>query len=247
MDVETNTADAAQINRDFYNDFWGMARLQNPALFNTWQACSALCTEAPARLEVAPGLRPRLQLEGTQFVDLSHKAVQKLTDNGANAVVGSITELPFRDQQFDLICALDVVEHVENDQAAFSELNRCLKPGGQLLFSVPLFQDAWTEFDQIVGHVRRYEPSDLLKNLERFGFGLRESAIYGMQPESSRLLDVGMWWMKHYPRRSMFCYNNIFYPLYTRLNKKPLHFHPGLVETEGVDEIILVCQKKAEI
>ena len=146
-------------------------------------------------LEVAPGLRPRLPLEGTQFVDVSGPALAKLARRGASVVGALITSLPFADAAFDLVCALDIVEHVDDDAAALGELSRVARPGAAVLLSVPLHPELWNAFDDFVGHRRRYRPELLTEILGRHGLTIERSAVYGMQPRSSRLLDLGMWYL----------------------------------------------------
>src|SRR6185437_9118492 len=72
-----NRSDAELIrsNRGFYESLWAQAKLIDPARFNTWPLLHELAQRAPRRLEVAPGLRPRLPLQGTCFVDLSVAAL----------------------------------------------------------------------------------------------------------------------------------------------------------------------------
>jgi len=82
-----------------------------------------------ARLEVAPGLRPRLPIEDTQFVDISAAALQKLCARGGSGTLGSITALPFGDAGFDLICAFDVIEHVDDDERALASSRAWRRPG----------------------------------------------------------------------------------------------------------------------
>ena len=120
-------------------------------------------------------------------MDLSAPAVAKLRARGANATQGLVSSLPFPDAMFDLVCAFDIVEHVDDDAAALSELARVAAPGAALLLSVPLHQALWTPFDDFVGHRRRYEPEHLLSKLGEHGFTVEQSAIYGMRPKSSRV------------------------------------------------------------
>jgi SAM-dependent methyltransferase len=74
---------------------------------------------------------------------------------------GSITDLPYSNQAFDLVCAFDVVEHVEDDQRAVDEMIRVCKKGGSILITVPAFQSLWSEHDVINHHFRRYRLSQL--------------------------------------------------------------------------------------
>ena len=48
----------------------------------------------------------------------------------------------------------------------FAELSRVLKADGRLIFSVPLYPAHWTEFDDCVGHARRYVPEELLRLIQ---------------------------------------------------------------------------------
>lgn len=229
-------------NRGFYDPLWRDARLITPERFNTWPLVRSLCEQSSRRLEVAPGLRPRLPITGTQFVDISAPALARLRELGGHAAQGNITALPFPDGAFDLVCALDIVEHVDDEDGALSELSRVAAPGAALLLSVPLHPAQWTAFDDFVGHRRRYEPQRLRSKLAEHGFTVEHSAVYGMQPKSSRLLDLGMWHLVHRRERAMWWYNHVFMPLGVRFQKK-LVLVPGLIDDDNVAEIILVCRK----
>ena len=235
-------ADLAAVNRGFYEPLWAEARLVPPERFNTWPLVRELAANATRRLEIAPGLRPRLPLQDTSFVDLSAQALRKLRRHGASAVHGTIGALPYADARFDLVCAFDILEHVADDHGALAELARVAAPGATLLLSVPLHPAAWTPFDEFVGHCRRYEPEQITALLARHGFHIVRSAIYGMQPKSSRLLDIGQWYLTHQRERAMWWYNRVFMPIAVRM-QKPLQWRDGLGETTGVDEILLVCRK----
>ncbi|MBA3708802.1 MAG: class I SAM-dependent methyltransferase [Planctomycetes bacterium] len=236
--------DMTTVNRDFYDALWRDAVLQSPERFNTWQTLSALADGARDRLEVGPGLRPRLPIAGTTFIDLSPPAVARLAESGGLAQSGDATALPFADASFDLVCAFDIVEHVADDEAVFRELSRVTRPGGTLVLSVPLHPSGWTEFDAMVGHFRRYEPELLRQRIADHGFAIERSAIFGMQPNNTWLLRFGMWWLKNCRRRAMFFYNRLFLPISLRF-QKPLQFSDGMVDGAGVDEVMLICRRKA--
>jgi SAM-dependent methyltransferase len=204
-------ADLASSNRHFYDALWNDARLIEPQRFNTWPLVQELAGRTTRRLEIAPGLRPRLPLDGTQFLD---------------------------------ICAFDIVEHVVDDEGVLAELSRVTESGGYLLLSVPLDPAAWNAFDDFVGHYRRYEPDAIAAKLAVGGFVIERSAAYGMQPKSSRLLDIGQWYLTHKRERAMWWYNRVFMPLGLRF-QRPLAIGDGLIDTTGIDEILLVCRKTA--
>jgi SAM-dependent methyltransferase len=245
---EARTLSAGELldtNRHYYDSLWSGARLVEPDRFNTWPLVQSLLPAGASRLEVAPGLRPRLPLEDTQFVDISHPAVDTLRARGASVTLGLVTALPFADAAFDLVCALDIVEHVEDDAAALDELSRVAKPGAVILISVPLHPRLWTAFDDFVGHRRRYEPERLAATLADHRLGIERSAVYGMQPRSSRLLDLGMWYLTHQRQRALWWYNRVFMPLGLRFQKE-LSFGAGLIDTAKIDEVLLVCRKQTD-
>ena len=231
-------------NRRFYDGLWSAARLVEPQRFNTWPLVQSLLPGAERRLEIAPGLRPRLPIEGTQFLDISAQALAKLRARGAQVTLGEVTSLPYGTASFDLLCALDIIEHVEDEDGALSELARVAAPGATLLVSTPLHPSMWTPFDDFVGHKRRYEPQCLAEKLVQHHLRLERSAVFGMAPRSSRLLDLGMWWLVHHRERAMWWYNHAFMPLGLHF-QKALHLTPGMIATEGVDEVLLICRKEA--
>jgi len=233
-----------EANREFYDALWTDARLVRPESFNTWPLVCSLVSQSLRRLEVAPGLRPRLPLEGTHFMDLSVPAISKLRAHGATALLGLVSSLPFRDGVFDLVCAFDIIEHVDDDDRALSELSRVAAPGAAFLLSVPLHPSHWSAFDDFVGHRRRYQPGRLFEKLAEHGFSVNQSAVYGMQPRSSRLLDLGIWCLTHRREKAIWWYNHILMPLGVRFQKK-LSLMPGMIDTEGVDEALLVCRKES--
>lgn len=231
-------------NRRYYDSLWSGARLVEAQQFNTWRLVQSLLPRSRRMLEVAPGLRPRLPIEDTQFVDISAPALAKLRERGASVTLGQVTFLPFADRMFDLVCALDIVEHVDDDDGALAEISRVARPGATVLLSVPLHPSCWTPFDDFVGHKRRYEPAHLQVKLRMNHLVVEQSAVFGMQPRSSRLVDFGMWWLMHHRERALWWYNRAFMPLGLRFQKK-LRLAPGMIATDGVDEIFLVCRRDA--
>lgn len=81
----------------------------------------------------------------------------------------SATELPFADETFDLITALDVIEHLDDDVAGLSEIRRTLKPGAPAVIYVPAFMALWGPNDDQSGHKRRYRLPELKAAAEAAG------------------------------------------------------------------------------
>lgn len=67
---------------------------------------------------------------------------------------------------YDLVAALDVVEHIDDDRATIRALASCLKPGGKLLVTVPAHQWMWSKHDELNHHKRRYSKRALRKLIE---------------------------------------------------------------------------------
>jgi len=74
------------------------------------------------------------------------------------------------DEQFHIITAFDVIEHIENDNAALSNMNQMLTKGGALIISVPQHMFLWSNLDEIVKHKRRYSRQELATKLTDNGF-----------------------------------------------------------------------------
>jgi SAM-dependent methyltransferase len=238
-----SSRDIVAANREFYDALWARAHLERPDRFNTWPLVSGLLAEAHSRLEIGPGLRPRLPIAGTHFLDISAPAIERLNARGGIAIPGEITALPYRDGEFDLVCAFDVIEYTEDDRQAFKEVTRVLQDGAVLIFSVPLYEKCWTGFDDTVGHARRYEPANLLARIEDNGLTLEKSAAFGMAPKNPRLLKFGMDSLAKRREIAMRLYNWVLMPLGILLQKR-LRFGPGLISTDGVDEVLLVCRRR---
>jgi SAM-dependent methyltransferase len=80
---------------------------------------------------------------------------------------------------FDLACAFEVLEHIEDDRAALREWYRLLRPGGYLMLSVPAFQHRFAPADHVAGHFRRYDPDAMRELLAATGFADARVMLYG--------------------------------------------------------------------
>ncbi len=83
-----------------------------------------------------------------------------------DVVHASITRLPFGDNSFDVVCALDVIEHVQDDVKAMNELMRVCKPGGKICITVPSCKALWSAHDEVNNHFRRYNKSGLTRLID---------------------------------------------------------------------------------
>jgi SAM-dependent methyltransferase len=111
-------------------------------------------------------------------------------------LAADITVMPFGNQSFDLVLCSEVLEHIPNDTAAIKELLRILKPGGQLVVSVPrwwpeklcwLLSKAYRQ--QAGGHLRIYRKAPLKKKICAAG-----TRFCGAHHAHS--LHAPYWWLK---------------------------------------------------
>jgi SAM-dependent methyltransferase len=104
-------------------------------------------------------------------VDFADEAIEFCRRRGNDGVrKADLTHLDgWPDGEWDLVTALDVVEHIDDDRAAVRELVRVTKPGGHLLVTVPAFPALWSEHDEVNHHRRRYRASELRALLEGSG------------------------------------------------------------------------------
>lgn len=107
--------------------------------------------------------------------DISPEALDFCRQRGLkNVQLADLNQkLPYDDNSFDLVVALDVLEHVEKDVFALSEIKRILKENGRFLLSVPAHPKLWSYWDEIIYHKRRYTQNELKGKLENAGFVIK--------------------------------------------------------------------------
>lgn len=88
------------------------------------------------------------------------------------------TYLPFRHATFDAVLASDVLEHIDDDLQAVSEIARVLKPGGIAVISVPAHQWLFSRHDVALHHFRRYSKAGLRELLEDGGVSIRRISYW---------------------------------------------------------------------
>ena len=88
-------------------------------------------------------------------------------------------DIPF-ECDFDLICLLDVLEHVDDDLLALRSINNKLRPGGKVLVTVPAYQFLWSGIDVAAHHKRRYMLGQLMRVMQEAEFKLLYSTYFSM-------------------------------------------------------------------
>ena len=105
-------------------------------------------------------------------------AEPRIAGSGGTVLNADHTAVP-AGRTYDLVCAFEVLEHLEDDDAALAEWTPFVKPGGQLMLSVPAFQHRFGPMDTRVGHYRRYDPEQLAERLEKAGLTDVRVLVYG--------------------------------------------------------------------
>lgn len=114
-------------------------------------------------------------------IDCAQEALDYCRKRGLeNVKKGNISDVPFNDNQFDIVLALDVLEHVENDDKALREMNRVLKRGGIGIIFVPAFQSLWGISDELGLHIRRYRRGALADKIQRENFRILKASYFNM-------------------------------------------------------------------
>jgi len=137
--------------------------------------CRGVTDRRPRILDVGCGTGANLlllsQYGDAEGVDISEDALAFCRERGLEKVkLGAGEELPYDDGTFDLVTALDVVEHMDDDLAGLREMRRVLRPGGRVLLFVPTFMFLWGLQDDVSNHRRRYRLPELRRVLEQAGF-----------------------------------------------------------------------------
>lgn len=118
----------------------------------------------------------RLQAWGTVIsADFSALALRFSQRRGLRHLVcADALRLPFPSCAFDVLIAMDILEHLRDDAAALREFNRVLKPGGRLFATVPAYPHLWSEHDEALMHFRRYRRPELAQRLTANGLRIEK-------------------------------------------------------------------------
>jgi SAM-dependent methyltransferase len=134
---------------------------------------------------------PELRLVGVELYEEGLEiARRRLPD--AELLELDARELSFEDE-FDVVGAFDVIEHIDEDELVLERMLRAARPGGGVLVLVPQHPWLWSEHDRVMEHRRRYTRRELVGKAERAGIQVVEvtSFVSSLLPAmaGSRMLD----------------------------------------------------------
>lgn len=138
-------------------------------------------------------------------IDTSELAVEYARRRGLLHIAQrTLEELSLYDPPFELITALDVIEHVQDDVALLREMRARLAPGGTIIVTVPAYPWLWSAHDEINHHFRRYTASTLRASLDAAGLHVEYLSYFntvlfplaliqrGIAQITGRLIDDGL-------------------------------------------------------
>ncbi|MGR8979421.1 MAG: class I SAM-dependent methyltransferase [Gammaproteobacteria bacterium] len=91
---------------------------------------------------------------------------------------GSLPDNLHLNCKFDLICLLDVLEHIEDDVEALNGICQHLNKNGQILITVPAFMILWSAHDESHHHKRRYFKKELEDKIIKCGLSIKYSTYF---------------------------------------------------------------------
>jgi SAM-dependent methyltransferase len=128
---------------------------------------------------VLTGIRrelPRLNLAGSEVFSKGLSfAAERLP--GVDLFQMDARRIPFVNE-FDVIGAFDVLEHIFDDELVLSQMHQAVRKGGGILVTVPQHSFLWSEVDEYSRHVRRYSVSELKAKVRRAGFKILRTTSF---------------------------------------------------------------------
>jgi SAM-dependent methyltransferase len=119
---------------------------------------------------------PRAQLSGSEYFSAGLACAAERV-SGVELMQFDARRIPFV-EEFDVMGAFDVLEHIEEDEEVLAQVYRALKPGGKFLLTVPQHMRLWSSVDEQSCHVRRYDAKDLHSKLIIAGFKINRSTSF---------------------------------------------------------------------
>ena len=112
---------------------------------------------------------PGLDLSGSEVFAEGIKFARKRTK--AKLFQMDVRAISFKNE-FDVIGAFDVIEHIEEDEIAIQVMYEAMKPGGGIILTVPQHKALWSIHDEYAHHIRRYSAKELVKKVKQAGFSI---------------------------------------------------------------------------
>jgi ubiquinone/menaquinone biosynthesis C-methylase UbiE len=123
------------------------------------------------------GTIPSLEKFGSVLnADVSDDAIKYLKKRGYKAEKIGTGKLPYKANSFSVVAAFDVLEHIDDDEAALKEWSRVLKPGGKVVMTVPAYDWLWTDHDVSLQHFRRHTRKTVAEKAKKAGLDVSKTS-----------------------------------------------------------------------
>lgn len=122
-------------------------------------------------------IQQREPLWNTTGLDFSELACKISRQNTQSRIIqGSITDLPFPNDHFDVVTCADVLSHVDDGSIALKEFCRVVRPGGIVVINVPAYQWMWSYHDDSVETRHRFRRGELVRMVKSTGLSPLQSS-----------------------------------------------------------------------
>lgn len=129
------------------------------------------------------GFGARLADRGSDYLAVepdsrsADRARERIAPFGGVVLTGDASVIE-HGRTFDLVCAFEVLEHIEEDRAVLRSWAQFVASGGAIMLSVPAFQERFGPMDTRAGHFRRYSPAEIRDRFAEIGFDDVEVGVY---------------------------------------------------------------------
>ena len=168
-----------KIMENSHNHWWYKSRIK--ILDNVLKNKFSIC-ESNKILEIGCGTGANIDLlskYGELFaVEMDEESRKISLAKSKNIKDGNLPDnIPFNDK-FSLVCLLDVLEHIQEDEDSLKTIFKLTENNGKLLLTVPAYQFLWNNHDDVCHHKRRYTLKDLEKKVINSGFSIEYSSYF---------------------------------------------------------------------
>ncbi|MBU4149820.1 MAG: class I SAM-dependent methyltransferase, partial [Candidatus Omnitrophica bacterium] len=116
-------------------------------------------------------IKSRLDIHNVIGIDGNELAVERSQKRGLNTQIADLNNyFLINCKPYNIITAMDVLEHIENEQVFLKTISENLSPEGLFLINVPAYNFLFSSWDKVLGHKRRYSSCQLTKILKKNNF-----------------------------------------------------------------------------
>jgi ubiquinone/menaquinone biosynthesis C-methylase UbiE len=123
-------------------------------------------------------LRMKNKFEEVHAADHDPVLVKSLIEKGIDAKKLDASKIHTLDRSYDVIALMDILEHLEDDQACLESCYSTIIPGGKIFITAPAFPCLFGYRDKKYYHYRRYKMNELIDKVENAGFYIKKKCYF---------------------------------------------------------------------